>query len=189
VFTVKADPEIGFGRSLRVSVSDFAYLDLEAYRGLWDFFAAHDLVREVEWQQVPEDDPIPHLLAEPNELRRRTGAAIWMRVTDVEDALRQRPYGDDGALSVRVVDPLCDWNSGVFTVETAGGATEVSRTGGEGDLTVPVAALAVLLAGHRSPTELARAGLVTGDDNGDKALRAADGLFATTFTPWCPDGF
>jgi predicted acetyltransferase len=186
VFALRADPEIGFGRGQRISASDFAYLDLEAYRGLWDFFAAHDLVREVEWQQVPEDDPIPHLLAEPNELQRRIGAAIWMRVTDVEGALRQRPYGDDGALSVRVVDPLCDWNAGVFTVETAGGATEVSRAGGDADLTVPVAALAVLLAGHRSATQLARAGLVAGDDT---ALGVADGLFATAFAPWCPDGF
>jgi predicted acetyltransferase len=186
VFTVKPDPEIGFGRSQRVSVSDFAYLDLEAYRGLWDFFAAHDLVREVEWQQVPEDDPVPHLLAEPNELQRRTGAAIWMRVTDVEEALRQRPYGEDGALGIRVVDPLCDWNAGVFSIETAGGATEVSRAAGDADLTLPVAALAVLLAGHRSATQLARAGLVAGND---KALGMADGLFATTFTPWCPDGF
>ena len=187
VFTLSADPDIGFGRSQRVSVSDFAYLDLEAYRGLWDFFAAHDLVREVEWQQLPEDDPVPHLLAEPNELRRRTGAAIWMRVTDVEEALRRRPYGDDGALTLGVVDPLCDWNDGMFALETAGGATEVSRTGGDVDLTVPVAALAVLLAGHRSATQLARAGLVAGGD--EKALRTADGLFTTTYAPFCPDGF
>jgi predicted acetyltransferase len=186
VFALKADPEIGFGRSQRISVSDFAYLDLEAYRGLWDFFAAHDLVREVEWQQVPEDDPIPHLVAEPNELQRRTGAAIWMRVTDAGEALRQRPYGEDGTLTIRVVDPLCDWNAGVFSIETAGGATEVSRAGGDGDITVPVTALAVLLGGHRSATQLARAGLVAGED---KALGVADGLFASTFTPWCPDGF
>jgi predicted acetyltransferase len=186
VFTLTADPQIGFGRSQRISVSDFAYLDLEAYRGLWDFLAAHDLVREVEWQQVPEDDPVPHLLAEPNELQRRTGAAIWMRVTDVQEALRQRPYGEDGALTIRVVDPLCDWNAGIFGIESAGGATEVSQAGGDGDVTVPIASLAVLLAGHRSATQLARAGLVDGDE---KALGVADGLFATTFTPWCPDGF
>ncbi len=188
VFTAKPDPAIGFGRSQHISVSDFAYLDREAHRGLWDFFAAHDLVREVEWQQVPEDDPVPHLLAEPNELQRRTGAAIWMRVTDVQEALRQRPYGEDGILSIRVVDPLCDWNAGVFSIETAGGATEVSRAGGDGDVTVSVAALAVLIAGHRSATQLARAGLVAADDGG-KALGVADRLFATTFAPWCPDGF
>jgi predicted acetyltransferase len=186
VYDLKPDPAIGFGRSQLVSVSDWAHLDLEALRGLWEFFAAHDLVRSVEWQQVPEDDPAPHLLAEPNELHRRTGAAIWMRVTDVETALRQRPYGDDGVLTVGVVDPLCDWNDGVFTVETAGGGTEVSRTGGDADLTLPIAALAVLLAGHRSASQLARAGLVEGDA---KALRVADALFATTYAPFCADGF
>lgn len=186
VYDLKPDPEVGFGRSQLVSVSDAAHLDLDAQRGLWEFFAAHDLVRRVEWQQVPDDDPLPHLLAEPNELHRRTGAAIWMRVTDVEAALRQRPYGDDGVLAVGVVDPLCDWNAGTFTVETAGGATEVSRAGGDADVTVPVAALAVLVAGHRSATQLARAGLVAG---GAKALRVADALFATSYAPFCADGF
>jgi predicted acetyltransferase len=186
VYELTPDPEVGFGRSQLVSVSDAAHLDLDAQRGLWDFFAAHDLVRRVEWQQVPEDDPIPHLLAEPNELHRRTGAAIWMRVTDVEAALRQRPYGDDGVLTVGVVDPLCDWNAGAFTLETAGGATAVSRTRADADITVPVAALAVLIAGHRSATQLARTGLVAGDA---KALRVADALFAATFAPFCADGF
>jgi predicted acetyltransferase len=186
VYDLKPDPEVGFGRNQLASVTDFAHLDLDAQRGLWDFFAAHDLVRRVEWQQVPEDDAIPHLLAEPNELHRRTGAAIWMRVTDVEAALRQRPYGDDGVLTISVADPLCDWNAGVFRLETVGGGTEVSRAGGDADLTLPVAALAVLLAGHRSASQLARAGLVAGDT---KALRLADAIFAPTHAPWCPDSF
>jgi predicted acetyltransferase len=186
VFDLKPDPEVGFGRSQLVSISDSAHLDLDAHRGLWEFFAAHDLVRRVEWQQVPEDDPIPLLLAEPNELHRRTGAAIWMRVTDVEAALGQRPYGDDGVLTLAVVDPLCDWNAGVFSLETAGGGTEVSRARGEADITLPVAALAVLIAGHRSASQLARGGLVEGDA---KALRVADALFAPTYAPFCADGF
>lgn len=76
LFDLTTDPAIGFGRNQLATVTDFAYLDLDAYRGLWDFFAAHDLVRQVEWQQVPEDDPLPHLLAEPNELHRRTGVAL-----------------------------------------------------------------------------------------------------------------
>jgi predicted acetyltransferase len=87
---------------------------------------------------------------------------------------------------VGVVDPLCDWNAGVFALETAGGATEVSRVGGDADLTLPVAALAVLIAGHRSAGQLARAGLVAGDA---KAVRAADALFATSYAPFCADGF
>lgn len=186
LFDLTPDPAIGFGRNQLATVTDFAYLDLDAYRGLWDFFAAHDLVRQVEWQQVPEDDPLPHLLAEPNELHRRTGVALWMRVTDVRAALRQRPYGDDGALTMAVADPLCDCNDGVFSLETAGGVTEVSLLSGPADLTLPVTALAVLLAGHRSASQLARAGLIAGDD---KALRLADALFATAHAPWCPDGF
>jgi predicted acetyltransferase len=87
---------------------------------------------------------------------------------------------------VGVVDPLCDWNNGGFSLETAGGGTEVSRVRGDADISLPVAALAVLVAGHRSASQLARAGLVEGDA---KALRVADALFATTYAPFCADGF
>lgn len=71
-----------------------------------------------------------------------------------------------------MADPLCDWNDGIFTVET----TEVSRAGGGADFIALMAALAVLVTGQRSATQLARAGLVAGDE---KALSVADGLFAS----------
>jgi predicted acetyltransferase len=50
-----------------------------------------------------------------------------------------------------------------------------------------VASLAVLLAGHRSATTLARAGLL--DTDNPKVLDKADRLFATAYAPWCSDIF
>jgi len=81
-----------------------------------------------------------------------------------------------------VADPLCDWNDGIFTVET----TEVSRAGGGADFITLMAALAVLVAGQRSATQLARAGLVggrrEGAERGGRAVRQR-------LIPWCPDDF
>jgi predicted acetyltransferase len=170
----------------RLTVDDFVALDLDAYAGLWDYLRKHDLVRRVE-MHVSEDDPAPALLLEPRALRRRVGDAIWMRVVDVEAALPHRPYGEAGALTLRVHDELCDWNDATFRLETEGGAAEVKRASGEPDLAMPARTLAMLASGHTSATQLARWGLLESRD--DATLRLADRLFATAYRPYCPDGF
>ena len=174
-------------RGMRLDVADHAWMDADAYRGLWEFFAVHDLVGKVRWGGVPADDPAPMLLVEPRELRRKTGDALWMRVVDVEAGLPQRPYGEAGRLVLRVADELCEWNDATFELETSGKESECRRSGDEPDLTMPVRSLAMLASGHFSATALKRAGLLSAVE--DKALTLADRMFATAFVPWCPDGF
>lgn len=174
-----------------IDVNDFAALDADAYRGLWEFLGQHHLVGRIRWDRVPEDDPAPLLLLEPRELHRRTADAIWMRVTDVAAALPQRPYGDAGVLAIAVEDELCPWNHGTFVLETTGEAGSVERADDDrratADLTLPVSSLAVLLSGHRPASVLARAGLLRARDA--SVVRLADRLFATEFAPWCNDSF
>jgi predicted acetyltransferase len=173
-----------------IAVNDWAALDPDAYRGIWEFLGYHDLVGKVRWQRVPEDDPAPLLFLEPRELRRQTGDAIWMRVTDVAAALPLRPYGDADAFTIAVTDPICDWNDGTFVLETTGEESSATRIDGPPariDLAMPVSSLAVLLSGHRSATTLARAGLLRAED--DETLTRADRVFATAYAPWCNDNF
>lgn len=186
VFALTGDAGVP-NRGQKITVNDWAALDADAYRGIWEFFASHDLVGRVSWERVPEDDPAPLLFLEPRMLNRRTSDAIWMRVTDVEAALPQRPYGDADAVTIGVRDELCPWNEGTYVLETTGEDTQVTKVGSEPDLTMGVASLAVLLSGHRSGTTLARAGLL--DAGNPKALTKADRLFATAHSPWCADGF
>ena len=172
-----------------IAINDWAALDPDAYRGIWEFLGYHDLVRRVRWQRVAEDDPAPLLFLEPRELHRQTYDAIWMRVTDVEAALPQRPYGDADALTIAVTDELCPWNVGTFVLETTGEESTAAKVDGSvaADLTMPVSSLAVLLAGYRSATTLARAGRLT--PAGDGVSARADRVFATAYAPWCNDSF
>jgi predicted acetyltransferase len=170
-----------------IEINDWAALDDDAYRGIWEFLGHHDLVGRVRWNRVPEDDAAPFLMLEPRELHRNTSDAIWMRITDVAAALPQRPYGDADAITIHVTDELCPWNEGTYVLETTGDDTTVATTDSAADLTMPVSSLAVLLAGHRPATTLARAGRITVGD--PKALQRADRLFATDHAPWCNDDF
>lgn len=174
------------GPDQSMNLLGFYPLDLEAHRAMWSYIRAHDLVKRVRWQRVPEDDVTPDLLLEPRELHRGTGDAMWMRITDVEAVLPQRPYGDEGTITLAVRDELLPWNDGVYRLETEGDTSKVTRTSGPADLSMRVAALATLVSGYRSATHLQRAGLVEGDA---EALRRADRLFATDYRPHMPEGF
>ena len=175
------------GPNQYMTVGNFVALDIEAYRGMWEFLAAHDLVKEIAMERVPEDDPASLLLLEPRTLRRRTGDGLWMRLADVALALNQRPYGAAGTLVIEVLDEVFDWNAGSYRIETDGMSSTVVRTADAADLTMPVARLAQLVSGYASATQLARAGLIEAPD--PAVLEVADHMFATAFRPYCQDGF
>jgi predicted acetyltransferase len=184
----KDDGGIEPGPNQVLDIGDLIALDLEAYRGLWESLRKHDLVERITWRAVPEDDPMPSLLLESRELRRRTTDGVWLRVVDAEAALPQRPYADRGEITIAVTgDDLSEWNNGNFLLETDGERSEVTRTDREADITMPPRTLASLISGHDSATHLARAGLLEARDK--QALRTADRLFETAYRPDCPDGF
>jgi predicted acetyltransferase len=170
-----------------LTVNDFTALDVDAYRGMWEFLASHDLVREVTMERVPEDDPAALMLLEPRTLHRRTGDAMWLRVADAELALGQRPYGAAGTLTLRVVDEICDWNAGTYHIESDGVESRVKRVDADADLVVPVERLSQLISGYASASELSRLDLIEVGDA--SVLSTADAMFATAYRPFCQDGF
>ncbi len=176
----------GPGQVMRVN--DFITRDLEAYRALWDYLRAHDLVRRIDLDGVPEDDPAPELLLEPRVLQRRTSDGIWMRVVDVEKSLAQRPYGARGELTIAIEsDDICPWNVGSFLLETDGPSATVRKVDRAPDITTSINVLASLISGYRSATHFARAGRLIAKDT--TALKTADGIFRSEYAPYCPNGF
>jgi predicted acetyltransferase len=170
-----------------MTVSDFIARDMAAYRALWEYLCAHDLVRRIDLQ-APEDDPAPDLLLEPRMLNRKTSDGIWMRVTDAEKALALRPYGSRGELTIAISeDQCCPWNAGTYQMETDGTTTEVRRTERAADITTTPHVLSSLISGYRPATHFARAGRLEAKD--DAALRTADAIFKSKYAPYCPNGF
>ena len=189
--TVYQTNEGGFsdpGPDQVMKVTDFIARDMDAYRGLWDYLMAHDLVRRIDFAGMPEDDPAPELLLEPRVLQRRTSDGIWMRVVDVEKALAQRPYGTRGELTIGIrEDDLCPWNAGTYLLETDGPTTSVRRTDRAADITTSPNVLASLISGYRPASHFARAGRLEARDSA--VLKAADAIFRSEHAPYCPNGF
>ena len=166
-------------------ISDFVWLDMDAYHGLWTYFRSHDLARELKFYYVPDDDPAPHVLLEPRMLNKKQSDGLWLRVVDAPQALKERGYTQAGAVTITVEgDDLCPWNNGSWTVNAegngSGGTVEPAHSAG---LTMSANTLASLISGFSSASFLARIGHITCDD--PAMLLEADRLFSTVYRPHC----
>jgi|TARA_B100000315_G_scaffold256904_1_gene304108 predicted acetyltransferase len=174
----------------QLEMSDFCWLDLNAYRGIWAYLCSHDLVAKLLWRGVPEDDPAPGLLLEPRMLQRQTADGIWMRIIDVESVLSARPYANPGEAVIRVSDDdLCEWNNGCYRIASNGQQVDVERLNADAkaDIEMSIHGLASLTSGHSSASWLSRIG--RGEILREERLAMIDALFTTTFRPTCPNDF
>lgn len=171
----------------RLTIRDLTWLTIPAYRAVWGYFANIDLVSDIIWRRVPTDDPLPHLLLEPRMLNITSGNGIMGRIIDVERALPQRPYLEEGILTFEITDDLCPWNQGRWKLETSTEGSSISRTGEEPQLVMPISTLAMLIFGHISASEAARMGRL--DVNEDSTLPMWDKVMRTKYRPFCDDIF
>lgn len=174
----------------QLAIRDLVWLNMNGYRGLWEFVRAHDLVGKVTTHLAAEDDPAPSVLLEPRVLQRRTSDGLWLRVVDAAGALAARGYDCPGETTLRIAeDAECPWNVGVHSLATDGTQAEVrpAPSGARAEITITPHGLASLLAGHAPLSHLTRVGRAAVADAA--RLPALDGLFATRFRPHCMDGF
>ncbi|OGT25308.1 MAG: hypothetical protein A2Z17_04450 [Gammaproteobacteria bacterium RBG_16_66_13] len=170
-------------------VRELVALSADAYLNLILYLLRHDLKQEIVWY-APPDDPFLSLVADATKVKVREEYDLFLRICDVEAALKQRPLAHPEhqlALTLQVSDDSAPWNEGTWRIETADGAVQVERTAGEPDLTLSATTLAPLFNGFLSPSGAALAGLVSA--RSEQALAAAAAFFATLYPPFCADGF
>lgn len=188
IYTVQPQPESGPGPDQRLYIRDFIWLTTSAYRAVWNYFANMDLVGSIVWGRVPSDDPLPYLLLEPRMLRITFSDGLLGRIVDVERALPQRHYDEEGILTFELVDDdLCPWNNGRWKLETSKDKSLANRTTEEPQMVMPVSTLAMLLFGQLSASQAARMGRL--DVHKEDALSLWDRVMSTQYRPACPDMF
>jgi len=151
---------------------------------LWRFLLDIDLV--VSWEAAvrPVDEPVRRAMHDSRayETRQRIDDQ-WVRILDVDTALRERTYGPvDSTVVIDVHDPLFAANCATWAVSSAGS----ERTDGSADVTVDIATLSAAYFGAVSWNDLASCGAV---DAGDDVVRHLDALFAVRPTPFCGTGY
>ena len=180
IYRLKQEWEHGMPRG-QLQVGAAHAISPTATRELWRFLFGIDLVERVQMNFFDPGSSLMLMVADPRSLHLHLSDGLWLRLVDVEAALRARTYGD-GAVVLEVRDELCPWNAGRYRLEQT-----VERTQDEADLELDAADLACAYLGAFDFHALARAERVRELRPG--ALERASGLFRTPRPPYCPDEF
>lgn len=146
-----------------------------------------DLADTISWMQVPSDDPLAHLLLEPNKLNVRSSNGFLARIVDMKSATPQRIYREDGDITFEIIDGMCPWNDGRWRLEISNGKAMIEKTDRRPEMELPIDTLSMILFGQISVTRAARMGRLK--TFGKESLLKFDRLFQTDYRPFCADSF
>jgi len=166
----------------RLVVWDWVALDPEALKALLVFLRNHDSQADEIQITVPERIRFRALFDDPR-FKVETYAEVMLRLVDVATALQARSYPEEavGDVTLAVIDPFLEWNTGVYRLAVRGGRGEVALQPGAAQeaglgLGIDQRVLAQLYSGYLTPNEAAELGLLTVHDHA--ALEAAGRIFA-----------
>ncbi|MDQ4096670.1 MAG: GNAT family N-acetyltransferase [Actinomycetota bacterium] len=173
-----------------LDVDEVVALSPAAHAALWRYVLDVDLVGTVSAWNVPPDEPMRWLLADPRGLRV-TGVTdmLWLRLVDVAAALGARRYARGGRFIVEVEDAFWPSNTGRYVVEGGpeGASARAAPTGTGAHLAIRVGDLGAAFLGGVSFSTLARAGRVVEHTAG--AVATADAMFSSDPLPHCTTDF
>ncbi|MGW9348974.1 GNAT family N-acetyltransferase [Nocardiopsis flavescens] len=171
----------------RVTAREVNALTPAARTALYEYLFATDLTVETEIIGLPEDDPLPELLADPAQAVRSGGAGLWLRLVDVPAALSERTYARPLDTVIEVADRYAPWNAGRWHLKTDGEDTRVEATTADPDLSLDAAHLGAAHLGRGPVTTHVDAG--TAAEHTPGAAARLDTALYTPRAPRCDTGF
>ena len=171
----------------QVLVREVLATTAEARAAIWGLLLGLDLTTTLRWELAPSDHPLPHMVANAQDVRLHNADALWVRLVDVPRALALRSYREPFEVVFEVADEVCPWNAGRWALRWDGSAATCAKTALPAGLALGAAELGAAYLGGTTLDQLARAGRVTELRAG--ALAAASRGFQGERAPWCPEIF
>ena len=169
-----------------VTVNEVVAATDRAHTGLWHYLGNIDLFPNVQYWNLPADDPLWWKLRDHRLVERKRSDALYLRVMDVPAALEARSYETDGSIRLGVHDPFRPGTSGVYELAASEGSAKCVAVDNAADVTVGIDSLGALYLGGSNAVSMAAAGLIEGADD---AVATLHGLFRSQAEPWCPEVF
>lgn len=169
-----------------VDVTEVIATTFGAHTGIWSFLTNIDLFPNVEWWNMPLDDPLPLKITDPRRVKRKIIDALWLRIMDVPGALRARTYEDEGQVIFAIEDPTRPQNTGSYRLEVSEGEGYCERVSGAAEVVFEVDVLGHLYLGGGDALAMAAAGRIEGDPG---AITRLHRVMRTDRQPWCPEVF
>jgi len=170
-----------------VSVREVMAVDAAALSSLYRYLFDLDLMGRTRLGNVPVDDPILHWLRDPRRARPVLGDGLFVRLVDLDRALRGRTYASPVDVVLEVSDEICPWNAGRWRLTGGPDGSTCERSGAPADISLAVVDLGAVYLGGTTLAELASAGRIEELRKGSVATAAT--AFAHSPAPWCPAVF
>jgi predicted acetyltransferase len=184
VYRVRAPDDFDDAKPGRVEVQELIADTAAAAAGLWRYLASIDLTASLGAWNLPVDDPLPLLVADPDRARiTRRLPALWLRLLDVPGALSARTWTVPPDVTIGVRDAFLPANAGAWRLEPG----SCARTDAEPDLELDVGDLAATYLGGVPLSALHAAGVV--EERTAGAVAALDAALRTPLAPHAPDDF
>jgi len=181
MYRIKSSWEEGTPRGELRATEVFA-VSPEATAEIWRFLFGVDLVVRVKSGRIDPAWALALMVTDPRRLHLSLAEGLWLRLLDLEGALRARAFHDGEPAVLEIEDGLFARNTGRWKV-----GPEAGRTDAEPDVALDVADLASAYLGAFTFEQLAAAGRARELRPG--GLARATTRFATPLPPWCPEGF
>ena len=165
-----------------VHVFEAFALSPAASRELWRFLFGIDLVESVVMRSADPAMPLFLSVEDPRRLHPSINDGLWLRLVDVEAALRARRFEKVTPAVLELTDSFLTRNAGRFSI-----GHEPERTKAAADVALDVTDLAAAYLGAFSFEQLAAAGRATELRPG--GIARATALFAAVLPPYCPENF
>jgi predicted acetyltransferase len=111
VYRVKEDWESGYAKG-EVGVVEALADSALATRELWRYLFSIDLMTRVKSEFFDTASPLVLQVVDMRALHLRVRDGQWLRLVDVEAALRARSYAGDDSVVIEVRDDVLEWNPG-----------------------------------------------------------------------------
>jgi predicted acetyltransferase len=172
-----------FAGKTATSVKEAMGVSPGATRAIWSYLSKIDWCDAIEANFLPADHSALFTFAEPRRMNWRLRDALWLRLVDVEAALKARSYFPCPPSIIEVRDEFCPWNKGRWRI----GADGVTRVDKAPDMVCDADALAGVYLGGFTWREMVAAGRAQARDA--FAVRMADRVFERDGAPWAPEIF
>ena len=180
-YRIKDEWEEGFAKG-EVRVVELFGTSSAVELELWRFLHSIDLTVKVDVFSLDPASALFLNVHDPRALGLRLADALWLRLVDVDAALRARSYKPGESIVHEVSDEFCPWNAGRYRVGDDAGRTEDTA-----DLALDVADLAAAYLGAFDFHRLVHSGRAS--ERRDGAAETATLLFRTDLPPYCPEVF
>jgi predicted acetyltransferase len=173
------------GPACEARVEEVVAQNDDAYLALWRFLLSIDLTRTVHYEFASLDEPLLHLVNEPNRLGARIIDALWARIVHVEAALAARRYRAPVDVVFEISDAVIPNNAGRWRLTGGPDSARCCATDKTADLSCDIRDLSSAYLGGPSLAALARAGRVRVHRPG--ALSEASTAFGWHIAPTGPE--